>query len=63
MWLLFWLLVIALILSGGGFYGRRRGYYQGRILWGWLIVIWILFLILAFSTPWWSPWWGYGGYR
>lgn len=64
MWLLFWLFVVALFLSFGGVYGRRRGYYATRGLWAWLIIIWIFFIFLVFSAPWWGVWWGYpaGGY-
>lgn len=62
MWLWFWLLVIALLFSAGGFYGRRGGYYEARGFWTWLLIVWILFVIAAVFMPWWGPWWGYTGY-
>lgn len=56
MWFIFWVLIIILLFSGGGFYGYRRSYYGGPSVIGWLVVLFIVFWI---AVLWGGPHYGY----
>lgn len=59
MWFVFWILLLALLLSGGGFYGYRSGYYGYGTGWGLIVALWILFIIAIVFA---GPFWGYYGW-
>jgi hypothetical protein len=56
MWFIFWILIVFLLFSGGGYYGHRRSYYgRPSALGGFgimLVILWVLIL-------WGGPHWGY----
>ena len=56
MWFVFWLLILFLLFSGGGYYGYQRSYYGRSTTFGWVGLLIVIFLILAL---WGGPHWGY----
>ena len=58
MWFIFWIFIIILLFSSGGWYGYRRSYYGPPVGFGIIIFLWIIFILaIAFA----GPWYGYYG--
>lgn len=58
-WFVFWVLILFLLFSGGGYYGYRRSYYDaGTAVWA-IVLFFLLFWIAVIFA---GPYWGYYGY-
>jgi hypothetical protein len=59
-WFVFWVLIVFLLLSTGGFYGYRRSYYGPSAVFGLIVILFVLFWIaIVFAGPYWGRygWW------
>ncbi len=56
MWFIFWILILFLLFSGGGYYGYRGSYYGRSTAIGWIVVLFIIFWIVIL---WGGPHYGY----
>ena len=56
MWFIFWVFIVFLLFSGGGYYGHRQSYYgRSSAYSGFGVLFFLVFLLIL----WGGPHWGY----